>query len=244
MRRRNVFTGLTLGILFLLTIAQGQQSSTTLVQLGNRTIDIPSPVGFEEASSRFESVKKRFTATEAPELDLLAVHMTTDDIQRLNRAEKPALDSYTKVSVQRSSRGRVSTSAELEAIKKELRRPDTAVFDINNPSLQPTLKNLNKGLTELNARETTVDMNQPIVLGEFQNTPNIYATLIVIKYKVNTTGRETVDTVVFSVSYVRAKDRLIYVYAYRKYLSQQDATAVVEFAKRWNNQIVAANAKP
>jgi len=57
------------------------------------------------------------------------------------------------------------------------------------------------------------------------------------------TSADSVKTtpILGTLTYLRVKDRMIYVYTYRKYSSPEDINVLRDFAKQWVTQILAAN---
>src|SRR5262244_3892975 len=74
------------------------------VQLGDKTVLIPDPAGFEEAVSQFDVIKQRMMLTEAPVNDVLLAHLLVSDCELLRKGSAPTLDRYTKVSVLKAGR--------------------------------------------------------------------------------------------------------------------------------------------
>src|SRR6185436_3478626 len=85
-------------------VAQTPKQEGAVFQLGAQETRIPAPEGFEEAASQFEAIKNHFTATEAPDNDMLAVHLPRADCQKIKDGEFGPFNFYTKVSVRRAIR--------------------------------------------------------------------------------------------------------------------------------------------
>jgi hypothetical protein len=220
---------------------QTRKSDVATFQLGDQVTMIPAPDGFEEAISQFESIKNQFTLTEAPENVTLAVHLLRADCEKLRKGNSGSFNFYTKISVRKAIRA-VDFSAERFAnLVSEFRAKGSQVLDINSPTMKASLEHLSKGLTELNKQKTEVDMSQPVNLGEFDTRPNVYSVMLLMNFKTQS-GKDQVSVpIVGGLSYVRVKQRLIYVYTYRKYESETDVTVLRDFTKQWIGQILAAN---
>jgi hypothetical protein len=237
-------TAIASAILFVVSAsvpAQMRKADAAIFQLGDQVTTIPAPDGFEEAMSQFESIKNQFTLTEAPENDTLAVHLLRADCEKLRKGNSGSFNFYTKISVRKAIRA-VDFSAERFAnLVSEFRAKGSQVLDINSPTMKASLEHLSKGLTELNKQKTEVDMSQPVNLGEFDTRPNVYSVMLLMNFKTQS-GKDQVSVpIVGGLSYVRVKQRLIYVYTYRKYESETDVTVLRDFTKQWIGQILAAN---
>jgi hypothetical protein len=84
-------------------------------------------------------------------------------------------------------------------------------------------------------------MTQPINLGEFDTRPNVYSVMLLVNIKTLNSDKETTALIAGGLSYVRVKQRLIYVYTYRRYESKADLETLRDFTKHWMGQILAAN---
>ena len=233
-----------IAILFLVSAsaaAQTRKADPSTFQLGNQVITIPSPEGFEEAASQFEGIKNHFTRTEEPGNDMLAIHLPHADCEKLRKGEFGPFNFYTKISVRSAVRS-VDYSAERFAnLVSEFRKSSSKILDVNSPAMKATLEQLGKNLSELSKQETQVDMSQPLNLGEFDTRPNVYSVMLLVNFKTQNSDGEVSKLIAGGMSYVRVKQRLIYVYTYRKYESKTDVEVLQNFTKQWIGQILAAN---
>lgn len=231
-------------VLFLVSVslcAQTPRAGVAAFQLGDQVITIPAPNDFEEAASQFESIKTRFTVTEAPANDMLAVHLTNADCEKLRGGQAAPLNFYTKISVSKRARDLDYSGEQFANLVAEFRKTGAQVMDINGPAMQETLKHLSKGLSELNKKDTQADMDQPLNLGEFDTRPNVYSFMLLLNLKTQSTGAKASTMTAAGISFVRIKQRLIFVYTYRKYESKTDVETLRDFTKQWIGQILAAN---
>lgn len=220
---------------------QPRQANTSSVTLGNQVIVIPSPEGFEEATSQFELVKERFSLTEAPENDMLFVHLPISDCELLRKGNSPTYELYTKVSVLRSSRALVVSSPMMAAAVEELRTQAATLLDPNGPKMEEMERLIEKGLSRSNSQQTTIEFDKPQILGVFENQPNLFSLLTLLTVKANVGGTDVTIPMLTTVNYVRVKERLIFVYTFRRFQSKADVEPLKAFTKRWTNSILAAN---
>ncbi len=222
-------------------VAQGRKPLVAVFQLGNQATRIPAPAGFEEAASQFEKIKNHFTATEAPDNDMLAVHLPRADCEKLRAGEFGPFDFYTKVSIRRGVRDEDYSAARFANLVSTFRQSGSQILDINGPTMKGILERLDQSLSELSQQETEIDLSQPVNLGEFDTRPNVYSVMLLINFKTKVGDTEASVPVLGGLSYVRIKQRLVYVYTYRKYKSGTDVQILRDFTKRWIGQILAAN---
>src|ERR1043165_2090110 len=157
------------------------QTSSFLIQLGTKSVTIPSPEGFEEAASQVEVVKRFFSGTEDPNLDMLAVHLPVEIIARLKSGERFDLPFYTKISISKRNRELDFPPSEFSAMVAQIQAEGGRVFDFESPEIKAKIKDTNKSLNELLKQETTMDFSQPVNLGVIENTPNSYSVLLLVK---------------------------------------------------------------
>ncbi|MGH9871637.1 MAG: hypothetical protein ACRD9S_04115 [Pyrinomonadaceae bacterium] len=222
-------------------LAQTPKAKAATFQLGAQVLTIPAPADFEEAASQFEKIKERFTITEAPDNDMLAVHMPHADCEKLRAGEFGPFNFYTKVSIRKSVREEDYTAERFAELVAVFRQSGSQILDVNGPVMKAATERLDKSLTKLNEQETQVDLSQPVNLGEFDTRPNVYSVMLLLNIKTTTGDRETTVPILGGLSYIRVKQRLVYVYTYRRYESKADAAILRVFTTQWINQILAAN---
>jgi hypothetical protein len=223
------------------TVAPQPKPAIAVFQLGNQATRIPAPAGFEEAASQFEKIKQHFTATEAPDNDMLAVHLPRADCERLRAGEFGPFDFYTKISIRRAIRDEEYSAARFANLVAEFRKSGAQILDINGPTMKGIVERLDKSLTELSQQSAEIDLSQPVNLGEFDTRPNVYSVMLLINFKTKIGDETTNVPVLGGLSYVRIGQRLVYVYTYRKYKAGADVQTLRDFTKAWIGQILAAN---
>lgn len=224
------------------TVVRQPKTDVAIFQLGNQATRIPAPAGFEEAASQFEKIKQHFTATEAPDNDMLAVHMPRADCDRLRAGEFGPFDFYTKISIRRAIRGEEYSSARFAKLVEEFRKSGAQILDINGPTMKGIVERLDKSLSEITQQSTEIDLSQPVSLGEFDTRPNVYSVMLLMNFKTKIGDELASVPVLGGLSYVRIGQRLVYVYTYRKYKAGADVQILRDFTKEWIGQILAANA--
>lgn len=231
-------------LLFVISASAGAQTPNTDVvvfQLGNQATRIPVPEGYEEAASQFKVIKDQFTSTEAPENDMLAVHLTHADCERLRAGELGSINSNTKVSIRRAIREQAYSPERFANLVAEFRKSGAQMLDVNSQIMKDAVKRLDQSLSETNKQETEVEILKPINLGEFDTRPNVYSVMISLNFKTKIGDSEVSVPILSGLSYVRVGQRMIYVYTYRKYKSAADVEVLRDFTRKWVGQILAAN---
>jgi hypothetical protein len=221
--------------------SQARKQNTITVQLGTQQTKIPAPVGFEEAASQFEKIKSYFTSTEDPGNDVLAVHLPQADCQKLRAGAFGPFNFYSKISIRKANREVDYSADRFAGLVGEFRKSGAKYLDVNGPLMKAAVARLGKGASELNQAKTQVDFSQPVNLGEFDTRPNVYSVMLLLNVKTQSADGEQSVPILGGLSYVRVGQRLVYIYTYRKFESQNDVAMLRDFTKSWIAQILAAN---
>lgn len=222
-------------------LAQAPKTKAATFQLGAQVLTIPAPSGFEEAASQFEQIKTHFTATEAPDNDMLAIYLPSADCEKLRAGEFGPFSFYTKVSIRRAVREQDYPTDRFAQLVATFRQNGAQILDVNGPLMKAATERLDKSLTELSKQETQVDLSQPVNLGEFDTRPDVYSVMLLLNFTTTTADGQATVPILGGLSYIRVKQRLVYVYTYRRYNSKADAAILRAFTTDWISQILAAN---
>ena len=219
------------------------------VQLGDKLIVIPNPEGYEEGTSQFPQVKNLFTALEAPQNDMLLAHLPVSDCTTLRNGGQIVLTRYTKVSVLKVARELVITDANMTATVAEFRKNGTKMMEPDGPLVTEVMKNAEKGLSRLESREVGLDVSETRNLGEFDVRPQVYSVMILMMVEVDSQGTRETRPVLLSLSYLKVRQRMIYVSVYEKISSpaalktelKPAMNELKQVTTKWVNEILAAN---
>jgi|GEM_PF-895964 len=217
-------------------------ASSMVIQLGTKSVVIPSPEGFGEATSQLEAIKRFFAATEDPNLDPLAIHMPFETIVRLKQGEYFDLPFYTKVSIAKKNREIDYSVKDFSSLVSYMKAGGGRILDMDSPEMKAMMKDQNKSLSELLAQEVTIDLSQPVNLGVIEQTQNSYSVLILIKIKFQSGSAQKEKLMVSSATLMRLNQRLIFVYTYRHADTKEDTDILRNFTRKWVAQILKANA--
>jgi hypothetical protein len=223
------------------SLAQRRKPTTTTVRLGTQLTKIPAPIGFEEAASQFENIKSYFASSEDPGNDVLAVHMPQADCNKLRAGAFGPFNFYTKISIRKANRELAYSADRFAGLVAEFRKSGAKYLDVNSPLMKAAIARLGKGASELNQEETQINLGQPVNLGEFDTRANVYSTMLLLYVKTQSADSELSVPILGGLSYVRVGQRLVYIYTYRKFESENDLAMLRDFTKGWIGQILAAN---
>jgi len=240
MKRRSVFPGFALLVLGLVLTAEAQVPSNVSIQsydVGGRSVRIPSPEGFTEVLSRFKRFSQRFTGTESPQLEMLAVHIPDELIPVIAKRLDPDLDLFTKVSVSTSAKAIDMTPETFAAVATTLEKNFDKYLEPNGTVMAEMNKNADKGLDRYWKQETGTNISEPKTLGFFQKQPDLFSAMMMSHLEVLGQKR----TMLSSISLLDINRRLVFVYAYKVFKSEGDLAALRDFTNKWTASILAAN---
>ena len=231
-------------VVLLVTVPARSQSHEAKVfsaRLGDKVINIPPPTGFEEVNQKFESMKTRFEVTETPLNQVLAGYLPTSDCERLRRGELPLLTYYAKVSVLRKAK-EVDISPEIfQQVVEGYRKNATTLLDPDGPQMKALMKRIGKGLSEINSAETKLDLSKPQQFGAFDVRENVYGSMLLFVLDTEIGGKKAQSPMLAGTTILRTKERMLFVYTYRRFESKDDLELLKQFSKQWNDSILAAN---
>jgi hypothetical protein len=206
------------------TAAQPARQSTSSAYdyaLGNVTVTIPPPKGFEEVLGRFDDIRKRNPDSER--LENLAMHLPSDVAKSFTPGQD--LTFYTKVSVSRAGRAVEITDAFFADAAKQVAGANA--FD------QDAVK---QRLAELE-KQRGVAITQPLQMGTIDQTPNSMTTLALAAVSA---GDRKVN-LLMTTTLLHVRRRLVFAYAYRVFETSRDRTVLETLTKDWVRGILAAN---
>lgn len=219
------------------------------IPLGDKVVLVPSPEGFEEASSQFKQVQDRFVSTEAPGADFLLAYLPTALCQSLRKGGPLELERYTKISVMKAIRERAMSDADMAATVAELRKNGSVIFDPDGPIMKAVTENAERGLTNLESKQIGLNLNSTQNLGEFDVRPDVYSSMLLIRFTVDSEGVKSQTVMLASMTVLKVRQRILYVSVYRKLSSaaavktelKPGVLELQRFTTKWINDILAAN---
>jgi hypothetical protein len=208
-----------------------------LYRIGDRFVRVPAPAGFTDAGSRFENMRERFTASESPDSELLAVFVQNVLVPSLEKGDDPDLEFYAKVSVLRAAKTVDFTPDLFAFYTTDLEKKFDKMLDPTGPALAPLIKNAEKGLDTHWGRGTGFDLKEPKNLGFFDKQPCIFSAMVLMNVEL----LEKKIPLLVSLSFVLVNKRIVYVSGYRRLTNGKDAEVLRDFTMKWTAGIVAAN---
>lgn len=217
--------------------AQVKAKETTVLKLGKRTVRVPAPSGFVEGAERFADLKSRFSVTESPGNEMLAVLLPESIVPLLEKGEIPRFDEWAKISILKTIKEIDVDAASFKDFAEKFEKMTPQLIDEKNPTFKNAVSNARKGLNDLLGNDTVMDISQPKSLGTFDRKADTHSTLIVVTLKDALGSRLLLGT----LTLLRVNQRLLFVYTYHEYTKDDDPERVRNFSKKWTTDILAAN---
>ena len=236
----------------VITPAQSQEATkSSSVKFGDKVIVIPHPEGFEEGISQFESVKQYFTGMNSPHTETLLAHLSESDCKLLRSGSRPLLTLYTKVSVVKSQREVTASNADMSKIVAGSRKTEAVALDPNGPLLKSIEERAERLYLKERSAQVEIDFQEAQDLGEFDVRPEAHSNMVLMSYKMDRGGTQSITTSVGSMTWLKVGQRIIHISVYHKIsspaaLKTELRPAVIEvkrFTTKWVNEILAANAE-
>ena len=229
--------------------AQSPQTKTTIsidtisAKLGDKTVMLPAPDGYEEVSQQWEAMKTAFTLMTPREGDLLGAYMHVSDCDLMRNRQIPLMPSWLMVNIFREARTHVSSEAEFARVIAYARKDGENLIDPKKKDVKEQFARMNEFLTNVYSKDVKLDLSKPKILGVFDNRPNVYSQLLLLKLGVQVDGKDVDQPPMLgTMSLVLVKERIITVLAYKKIESNKDdAEMLTKLTTNWINQILAAN---
>ena len=205
-------------------------------QFGDRVIFIPAPDGFANVIGRFPKVTARFRATEDPGNVALASHVPESFIPDLEVSENIDLEFYTKVSTSKNLRSALVSLESYKAVVRDLEKNFDTYIDPEGDLIKKVETNSEKGLAGMGTK-ATIRTTSTQNLGFFEKNERVFSAMSA--YTANISGRMV--TTLATLSVVRVKDRLLFVYVYRMFPDEYATKDLVTFTRKYTAKIIAAN---
>ena len=191
------------------------------VSLGEVTVTIPAPAGFEEKFASSDDIRKRFASTQTQ--DTLAVHIPKDVAASLQPGQ--ALSFYTLVRVSKELRAVDVTAEDFAALAKEL--TSKKIFSAKEA----------QDYIAAAQRRTGISMGRPIELGLVARTPESVSTLMIVQLA----SGESSATRLCVTATVFVRRRVLFFFSFRDFGSAEDLKTLPDFSSQWLQAILASN---
>lgn len=216
--------------------------SGDVFRFGARTVKIPAPDGFEEATARapeFRTVALKIISN--PKIELLAVHLPTDWLNELERGVKPDGEFYTMTGTLKEVKQLNFTEQDFAKMTSFADKNREQILDVNSPLMRDRLGKLRGNLAAATNGEVQLGAVQVEQLGLLEKTADVYSMMTLNKYTTKEQGKQVVSPMLCALSFLRVSNRMVFVYAYRTFKTDDDVKVLQNLSKSWTSKIIVAN---
>jgi len=204
-------------------------------RVGLKSISVPPPSGLEETGSDFRVLFERL----APDSNrLVAAFVPEADIAKFPTGPEGGLTRYALLETLRqdefSEIDDTFFAQAKELVAKQFgTTPDAAVWDIKTGQDELNHKLKVQGST------AEVSLDKPVTLGVFFSKPEA----IGFGALMNVNSGGTTQKMVLGMSFLRARNRILYAFVYTRYTGDESVAWVRTTSEQWTNAILKANPK-
>ena len=226
-----------LALLFLalsVSVAQTVQPRDTY-QIGTKTIHVPVPAGLVNGYPRIPQVAANVKAFEDPEGRTLAMHITQTVAGKLLKGEAvDGLGFWAKTSAKNDMDNVNVTPKMFTEFVARVEKDFEAMVDAELPKAAERGK---KSLEEFLGKRVDVGLTRPINLGTIDKRAGVFSVMLLTTI---VQGRK--NTPMLGVmAHVVVRERLLYINIYKEFTAEKDVDELRDFARKWADDIVAAN---
>ena len=222
-------------MMLALAIVEAQTSGDPSYKLGDVSVVIPAPDGFENIIDAIPNDHGRFSANDGA--GLLAIDIPSATIPELKTTPLMSLDLYTRVVIAPQLRQRKITAEKFAQVVAEYKKNIDSFYDVTGNVMTSARNDVRLWMSQVRGRITNVDISKPRTIALFNESPDVLSTLMLIVLDVD--GHKVPMLVSMSMMHIR--DRLVNVAVYKRQPAENDVDMITEFTKTWTAAITAAN---
>lgn len=220
-----------LGALALLLLASTVVSVAAIeVLVGGRTVTIPLPQGFVEATALSKSTREWAESWTPPDNRLLAVYVSEDDAGRIKKKSTPFLQRYMLVQVQRKWEKADVARSDFKQLQASLRESQETLYS-----------QVRDKVDQLMSEKVNIKIGQTLPLGIFSEGEAHTSMSALTKNQVSTASGATEYLVAGGTNVINPADRVLFAYVYTVYEDKADLEWVKDISQTWTQDILAAN---
>lgn len=229
---------LILALAFVIAFAVPARAEDVLVArnsfVGDQEIALPALLGFEERygkSAEFDALVKQFVP---PENRLLAVYLSFKDMKAMEANPANGIKKYMLVQTPKAD-VTIKGQQDFDVFKQAIIRETGGVLSAD-AAAQDMLNKINEG------SGAQVSIGESKSFGAFMNTDNAIGISMLANIGMKSPDGQQVDIpIAISMSALNVKNKAIIYSVYAQYTGPEDNQFVVETAKEYARQTLAAN---
>lgn len=220
---------------------QAADTRTYDVKVGEQTLSIPSPAGFDrmdgidpqrdEMAAQFIAAGNRY----------VIMFGTPAAVAALRRGESADSPRNFNAQTSRKMEGRPVKPVEFETLRVESERDLDRLGRRLDAVLGKVGADASKSLSDKLQESVEVKIGDPVPLGIFERTRDSVGFSMMFKSQIIVAGKDAPALNVVAAMIVRVRDRVLYLYATSERKSEADEAWVKTEVLKWRDAIFAAN---
>lgn len=216
--------------------------SGDVFRFGERVVRVPAPDGFEEATARAPEfrafIPKVFSN---PRMEVLAAHLPTNLLNELERGVEPDGEFYTLTATLKEAKHADFTEQDFAKMTTLADQKGKEILDVNNPLMRDRLHKLRGNIAAATKGDVRLGAVQIEQLGLLEKTDDVYSMMTLNRYTTEKQGKQVESPMLCALSFLKVSRRLVFVYAYKTFKTDDDVKLLQNFSKAWTSKIIAAN---
>lgn len=218
-----------------------ENTPATTVKVGSASIRLVAPGDFSNYSDENDPLRNFAENFCLPENRLLGVFGSKEFGRKALAGESAADFDYALVQVPRAMMWRDTSSRDFADAKREVKQSQDTLFAQAQPDVKDFINRLNRNIEEATGEKITMNLEQPVSLGVFDESSRHVSMMLLMKMQVQAGGKRDSSKVAASVSLMHLRDKVIFVYAYRAYTGEESVAALKKFTADWMAELAKAN---
>ena len=198
------------------------------VNIGSKKISLPLFDGMVQASSVSQELVKYMGQHLPSNLRTLDGYIEQSDVLRLETGKDALFDKYIIIVTPKASEQRHATLKDFAAFKQSFRKSFTLSLEKQKDIIRKV-------------DQAEIKINKLIPLGINYETDSLLSLSMLSSMKINSNGYTNFITQIATLNCLLIDGKLLLMYVYKKYRTEDDLTLVKETGRKICDQIVAAN---
>jgi hypothetical protein len=217
----------------------GTQSIT--IEVGGKTIHVPSPAGFHEISELSPDTRK-LSETMVPSYNrLLAVFVSESDLGRIMKGEPLEFEQYMFLQVYRKVEHTNVSGSQFKQFVGQFKQENETLLERVKDRIGPLLDDMSGKLSKDYGVLGKLKLGETVPLGIFIEQNDAVGIAFLVKSQVSVEGQQIDVLMASGMSYIRVKGKILFAYVHSNYETQNNLEWVRTTSRKWVDQILATN---
>ena len=222
-------------VLLTLSLSVKADIGEVEIDVGGVPISIKAPNGFREIILVSPETRKIMETLTPPTNRLLAGFVSEEDFGRIMKDEEPDFNRYIMLQSNRNLENRNFSKEQFQMLTRQLKEQQNTILQEQKSKVEKLLEGASKSFADDFDTSVDIKMGEQITLGIFNDKPNTIGLMSLAKYS-GEVGNDKFDYIMAGgVSFVLARGKLIYVYVFSLYESQND----IDWVKSKSRELIS-----